>query len=156
VSRAAARLAWYRYQATFRARLGGYLALAVLVGLIGGVTMASLTAARRTDSSYPDYLAGTSPSGLIVQPNSNLGGAETVAQADRLCLRLLGQMRRLPHVSGLVTADAYNTAPLTRSGGFGPVIAAAGLGALAQANIVAALPGHRAARTPAAEVLRAE
>jgi hypothetical protein len=126
VSRAAARLAWYRYQATFRARLGGYLALAVLVGLIGGVAMASLTAARRTDSSYPDYLAGTSPSGLIVQPNSNLGGAETVAQADRLCLRLLGQMRRLPHVSRLVTADAYNTAPLTRSGGFGPVIAAAG------------------------------
>jgi hypothetical protein len=35
-------------------------------------------------------------------------------------------------------------------------IALAGLGALALANIVAALPGRRAARTPAAEVLRAE
>jgi len=122
VSRAAVSLAWYRYQATFRARLGGYLALAVLVGLIGGVAMASLTAARRTDSSYPDYLASTSPSGLIVQPNSNFSGAQTVAQADQLYRRLLGQMRRLPHVTGLVTADAYNAALLTRRGGFGPVL----------------------------------
>jgi hypothetical protein len=34
--------------------------------------------------------------------------------------------------------------------------ALAGLGAVALANVVAALPARRAARTPAAEVLRAE
>ena len=36
MSRSAANLAWYRFQVTFRHRLGGYLALAVLLGLIGG------------------------------------------------------------------------------------------------------------------------
>ena len=46
----AARLAWYRLRATLRHRLGGYLALSVLVGLIGGVAMASATAGRRTES----------------------------------------------------------------------------------------------------------
>jgi ABC-type lipoprotein release transport system permease subunit len=35
-------------------------------------------------------------------------------------------------------------------------IALAGLGAVALANVVAAIPGRRAARTPTAEVLRAE
>ena len=113
MSRSAARLAWYRLRATLRRRLGGYLALAVLLGLIGGVALASVTAARRTDSSYPDYLASTNPSGLIIQPNSNFTGAETVAQAYRIYGQLLSQMRHLPHVTGLATADAFNAALLT-------------------------------------------
>ena len=62
VNRSAANLAWYRFRVTFRHRIGGYLALAVLLGLIGGVAMAAVTAARRTESSYPDYLASTDPS----------------------------------------------------------------------------------------------
>ena len=122
MSRSAARLAWYRFRVTFRRRLGGYLALAVLVGLIGGLAMASMTAARRTDSSYPDYLASTNPSGLIVQPNSQSGSATTAAGADRLYRHLLDQMRHLPHVRGLVTTDAFNAALLTPRGGYGPVL----------------------------------
>ena len=50
--------------------MGGYLALAVLIGLVGGVAMASVVAARRTDSSYPEFLASTNPSDLIVQPST--------------------------------------------------------------------------------------
>jgi hypothetical protein len=121
VSRSAG-LAWYRFRATLRHRLGGYLALAVLVGLIGGIAMASMTAARRTDSSYPDYLARTSPSGLIIQPNGNLGPNQTIAQADRLFQHLLTQLRHLPHVQGLATADALNAAMLTPRGRFGAVL----------------------------------
>ena len=49
----AAHLAWYRFRVTFRRRVGGYLTLAVLLGLLGGVAMAALIAARRTESSYP-------------------------------------------------------------------------------------------------------
>jgi hypothetical protein len=122
VSWSAAYPAWYRLRATLRRRIGGYLALAVLVGLIGGVALASLTAARRTDSSYPDYLASTNPSGLIIQPNSNFSGAETVAQANRIYQQFLTEIRHLPHVRSLATADAYNAALLTPRGGYGPVL----------------------------------
>jgi hypothetical protein len=120
VSRFPTRLAWYRLRSTLHRRLAGYLALAILVGLIGGVAMASITAARRTDSSYPDYLASINPSGLIAQPNSQSNAPP--AEAYPLYLHLLAQMRHLPHVQGLVTADAINAALLTPRGGYGPVL----------------------------------
>jgi hypothetical protein len=47
VSRPAAYLAWYRLRATLRHRLGGYLTLAALVGLIGGVALASVLPVQR-------------------------------------------------------------------------------------------------------------
>jgi hypothetical protein len=122
VGRSAVYLAWYRLRATLRRRLGGYLALAVLVGLIGGIALASVTAARRTDSSYPDYLASTSPSGLIIQPNANGAPGETAAQAYRLYLGLLTELRRLPHVRKVATADAFYAATLTPRGGYRTVL----------------------------------
>jgi len=121
VTRSAARLAWYRVRVTIRRRMGGYLALAVLVGLIGGVALASVTAARRTESSYPDYLASTNPSSLIIQPNTNLN-VSSAAQANRIYLDLLSRLRHLPHVRGLATADAVNATMLTPGGGYGPVL----------------------------------
>jgi hypothetical protein len=117
----AAFLAWYRLRATFRRRVAGYLALAVLVGLIGGIALASVTAARRTESSYPDYLAGTNPSSLIIQPNSNIN-ASSAAQANRIYQDLLSRLRHLPHVTGLATADAVNATMLTPGGGYGTVL----------------------------------
>jgi len=122
VARSGARLAWYRLRATLRRRIGGYLTLAVLVGLIGGIALASLTAARRTDSSYPDYLTSTNPSGLIIQPNSNAAPGESNATADQTYKQLLTQMRHLPHVTGLARADAFNADLLTPRGGYGPVL----------------------------------
>ena len=121
MSRPAAYLAWYRLRATLRHRVGGYLALAVLVGLIGGVALASVTAARRTQSSYPDYLASTNPSSLILQPNTDLN-VSTAAQAYAIYKEMLSRLRHLPHVTGLATADAVNATMLTRSGGYGPVL----------------------------------
>ena len=59
-------VAWYRFHATFRRRLGGYLSLVVLIGLVGGLAMASIAGARRTQSSYPTFVAGTNPSDLNV------------------------------------------------------------------------------------------
>ena len=152
MSRSAARLAWYRLRATLRHRLGGYLALAVLVGLIGGIAMASMTAARRTDSSYPDYLASTNPSGLIIQPNSNFAQAETAAQAYRLYQGLLTELRHLPHVRALATADAFNAALLTPRGGYGPVLftqvqlVASSDGMFARQDRLTIVQGRRAVR----------
>jgi hypothetical protein len=59
-------LARYRLQSTLRHRCGGYLAVIVLVGLVGGLGLGSLAAARRTQSSFSTFLATTDPSDLIV------------------------------------------------------------------------------------------
>jgi succinate dehydrogenase hydrophobic anchor subunit len=58
------RLALYRFRPTFPGRRGGYIALVVLLGLVGGLAMASLAGARRTQSSFPTFLASTNPSDL--------------------------------------------------------------------------------------------
>ena len=42
----------------------------LLIGLVGGVALGSAAAARRTESSFPVYLASTNPSDLIVQYSS--------------------------------------------------------------------------------------
>jgi hypothetical protein len=116
VHRTAARALWYRFRITFRRRLGGYVTLAVLVGLIGGVAMASMAAARRTDSSYPKFLASTNPSDLIVQPN---GGTATTYQGY---FHFLAQIAALPHVKKAETAEFFGAATITPRGGLGTVL----------------------------------
>ena len=59
-------LAWYRFRATFHRRWPGYLSLVLLIGLVGGLAMASIAGARRTQSSYTTFLARTNPSDLTV------------------------------------------------------------------------------------------
>jgi hypothetical protein len=62
----ALHLAWYRYRATFARQLTAYLTVVLLIGLIGGIGMAALAGARRTQSSYPQFLASTNPSDLTM------------------------------------------------------------------------------------------
>jgi putative ABC transport system permease protein len=100
------QLAWYRFQVTFRRRWGGYLVLALLIGLVGGVAMGSMVAARRTDSSYPKFLASTNPSDLVVQPFT------TPAYSPGF----VRQLARLPHVAGAAVAVPLTAATLTPSG----------------------------------------
>jgi hypothetical protein len=100
------QLAWYRFRVTFRRRWGGYLALAVLIGLVGGVAMGSMVAARRTDASYPKFLASTNPSDLVVQPFT------TPAYSPGF----VRQLARLPHVAGAAVAVPLTAATLTPSG----------------------------------------
>lgn len=64
------RLAWYRLRATFGLRWGGYLGLVLLIGLVGGVALGAAAAARRTESSFPVFLASTDPSDVTVQTGS--------------------------------------------------------------------------------------
>jgi hypothetical protein len=100
------RLAWYRFRATLRRRWGGYLALAVLTGLVGGVAMGSMAAARRTDSSHPRFLASTNPSDLVVQPFTSPAYSPGFVR----------QLARLPHVAGAAVAVPLTAATLTPSG----------------------------------------
>jgi hypothetical protein len=60
------RVAWYRFQATFHRRWTGYLSIVLLVGMIGGIALASIAGARRTESSFSQFLASTNPSDLVV------------------------------------------------------------------------------------------
>jgi putative ABC transport system permease protein len=64
------RVAWYRLAVTVRRRWGGYLGLVLIIGLTGGVALGAAAAARRTESSYPVFLASTNPSDLTVQCRS--------------------------------------------------------------------------------------
>ena len=55
------RVASYRFRATLARQWSGYLGLMLLIALVGGVAMASLAGARRTESSFPVYVASTNP-----------------------------------------------------------------------------------------------
>src|SRR5579863_5193953 len=67
--------AWYRFRATFGRRWTTYLSVILLIGLTGGLAMASVAAARRTQSSYPTFLKSTNPSTLTLAVfNSSNGG----------------------------------------------------------------------------------
>ena len=82
----AAAAAWYRLGAVLRRDRAGYLAIALIVGVIGGVAMGSVAAARRTQSAFPRILAASNPSSLDVDP----GG-----YSPRIVRRISG----LPHVA---------------------------------------------------------
>jgi ABC-type lipoprotein release transport system permease subunit len=69
----ALQVAWYRFRRTFRHQWTGYLALALLIGLVGGLAIASVAAARRTQAAFPAYLAHTSPSDLTVLTGISAG-----------------------------------------------------------------------------------
>jgi hypothetical protein len=57
-------VAWYRFRATLASRWSAYLSVVLLIGLIGGLAMGALAAARRTQSSFSVFLASTNPSNL--------------------------------------------------------------------------------------------
>lgn len=69
-------VAWYRYRATLRRSWTSYLTVALLIGLVGGVSMASIAAARRTQSSYPTFMASTNPSAVTMAVYSNANGGQ--------------------------------------------------------------------------------
>jgi len=83
--RAVMRASSYRFRATVRRRWAGYLTLALLIGLVGGAALAAMAGARRTQSSFPTYLASTNPSDLQMftdfAPITNTGYSQRVAAA---------------------------------------------------------------------------
>jgi hypothetical protein len=116
-------VAWYRLRATFRHRRGGYLSLVLLLGLIGGIAMGSIAAARRTQSSYPRFLASTNPSDLTmstygISSSSATSYSPTLAKA----IAHLTDVKRVESWVGLFVA------PLTPEGApnFNPSVNVAG------------------------------
>jgi ABC-type antimicrobial peptide transport system permease subunit len=105
----ATRVGWYWFRANFGRRWANYLTIILLVGAIGGLALGSVTAARRTQSSYNTFLASTNPSDLTVTlyaPN------------------LVSKLVRLPLVRHVgVSSYSVNAFPVTKHGV--PIIAPA-------------------------------
>jgi hypothetical protein len=100
-------IARYRFRATFVRRVGAYLSVILLIGLTGGVAMASVAAARRTQSSYPTFLKSTNPSTLTF---SIFEGAGT-SPPD-----ITGRIERLKSVASVRTMGAGAAVPLDSAG----------------------------------------
>ena len=100
-------LAWYRFRATLRRRWTGYLAVVLLLGLVGGVAMGAIAGARRTQSAFPAYLAATDASELTMQASSNQSQftSEQIQQLEE-------HLARLPHVTSVAVAPNLFVVPL--------------------------------------------
>jgi hypothetical protein len=103
VSNQVLRAAWYRFRTTFRRRRSGYLSLIVLIALVGGVAMGALTAARRTQSSFPTYLASTSPSDLSIATglySTTLGNQAGYSPGEIRTISQLPRVKRVESYAG--------------------------------------------------------
>lgn len=62
-------VAWYWARSELRQRWRTWIAVALLVGIGGGLSLASLAAARRTDSALPRFLERADAPDLVVDPD---------------------------------------------------------------------------------------
>jgi hypothetical protein len=141
--RLVSRVAWFRFRATFVRRWGGLLAIVVLIGVLGGVAMGAVAGARRTQSSFPAYLASTNPEDLQVRiavfdPGSGSASgynASLVAKVARLArVKRVGTLTifnpnvvalRVPHAS---LGDGIAPLSRLRPAGEQPAVLAGGNG----------------------------
>ena len=125
----ALRVSWYRLRTTLHKRWSGYLTVVLLVGLVGGIGMASMAGARRTQSAFPAYLAATDASDLRVQTYdiSVLDGIGGGSLTERLAhLPLVTRVASAPNLlivpigtNGRPLASAANNDDVTAVGSVG-------------------------------------
>ena len=104
MQRATFLVAWYRFGATFRRRGGGYLAIVLLVGIIGGVAMGSIAGARRTQSSFPAFLARSKSSDLLV----NLTGDPNESAYRPAAVATIAQLPHVVHAESFVLLSYFS------------------------------------------------
>jgi ABC-type lipoprotein release transport system permease subunit len=90
-----------RLRSELRTRLGSILALALIVGVVGGVVIAAAAGARRTASAYPRFLQEEREMDVVIGASVKHGD---VAQAQRY----LAQAEHLPQVAA--AADVSSVA----------------------------------------------
>ena len=101
------RLAWFRFGAYGRQRWPAYLYLVLLIGLVGGVALGSVAAARRTQSAFPAFLASTNPSDLDID-NGTYDPT------------LLAKVSALPDVTSVQSYVSLNVVPINPNGTVDP------------------------------------
>src|SRR5271170_5337590 len=114
------RVAWYRFVHTFRARWTGYVTIVVLIGLLGGLAMASLAGARQTQTSFATLMARSNSSqleGLTGVYNPTIG-------QNGYSPSLIRKIRRLPYVKDVNSVIDLNLLVLNAHGA--PILASEG------------------------------
>jgi hypothetical protein len=101
----ALRIAWFRFRANFRHRFTGLLTIVVLIGTIGGLALASVAGARRTESSFPTYFASTSPSTVGVVSSYDDPGLDVKSGFNP---RLVAKISKLPLVTRTTTTIIFD------------------------------------------------
>jgi hypothetical protein len=106
---------WLRLRAELRHQWRVWLALAVLLGVIGGIALTAAAGARRTDTAYPRFLRQSNAANLLVTPTlSGFGG-------------YFRAVARLPQVSSLATAMFLQISlPGPHASPFSDIVAEAG------------------------------
>lgn len=107
------RMPRYRFRSTLARRWGGYLTIVVLVGLLGGVAMGAIAAARRTQAAFPLYLASTNPSNLALPTASWQPGQPNSTGSSLMGARLVAHV---PLVTREANAYNLNAQPLGANG----------------------------------------
>ena len=151
MSSLALRIALLRFRATFRRRRGGFLAIVLLVGLIGGLAIGAVAAARRTQASFSTYLASTNPSTLqafTAFDNPTLGFTSGYVPATVAKLARLPYVRHAAAVVGfdgnLDDNDVRGVASHVGAGEKPPVIEGSFQGEYATQDRVTLVAGHLA------------
>lgn len=110
----------YRFGPTLRRRWGGFVALALLIALVGGLALSTIAGARRTESSYPTFLASTNPSNLSLGTgiyNPALGYTTGYDGA------IIKRIAALPGVTHVASYTGLLAAPLEPDGRPNPTLA---------------------------------
>src|SRR4051794_7671959 len=98
---------------TLRRRIAAYVTIALLIGVLDGVSLTSLAAARRTQSSYPAFLRHTNPADVTFSTY----GISGASSANLYSPELTAQIRQLPQVKHLQSWVGMFILPLTKAGG---------------------------------------
>jgi FtsX-like permease family len=100
----------YRFATTLRRRAGSYLAVALVIALLGGAAIASIAGARRTASSFHALAAATDAPDFVVL--TGLFGPEPSGYDPKLVARLA----RLPGVAGIESEGGYSATEVSADG----------------------------------------
>ena len=104
------RVGWYRFRTGVARQWPGYLSIVLLFGLIGGVAMASIAGARRTESSFHVFLESTNPSDLTVL--TGLFHPDPTGYDAKLVKRIA----HLPHVTRVESEAGYEAEKVSPNG----------------------------------------
>lgn len=92
-------LAGFRFRTTFGRRWRSYLAIAVLLGVLGGVSMFAVAAGRRTQSAYPRFVRSAAASTMAIDAGPYDAELEALVSA-------------MPQVQKVSTYIAFNVLPV--------------------------------------------
>jgi FtsX-like permease family len=114
--------AWYRLRSTWGSEVSSFIAIVLLVGALGGISLGAVAAARSTESSFSDLVTSSHVPQLfvfdgVINPGIGLDSAYNPA--------LLHQLARVPHVTRVESTVELNLGPMTADGH--PVLATSGI-----------------------------